>query len=131
MEGGHIISPSPLALGAVALNPGLSEQRSAHEISRSPELRRAAADRVEACERALAVSPPFLPVPEVSPPHFPLIMFMTPNRGAPAQRGAPASPVPLFGWAAATGPARAAAMGEASLGIGNPCITRRNFNLSR
>src|SRR5216683_8452400 len=32
-----LFSPSPLALGAVALNPGLSEQRSAYEISRSPE----------------------------------------------------------------------------------------------
>jgi len=59
-----------LALGAAGLNPGLSEQLFAHEISRSPELRRAAADRVEACERALAVSPPFLPAPAVSPPSF-------------------------------------------------------------
>jgi hypothetical protein len=56
-----------LALGAAGLNPGLSEQLFAHEISRSPELRRAAADRVEACERALAVSPSFSPSP--SAPH--------------------------------------------------------------
>ncbi len=65
-----LFSPSPLALGAVALNPGLSEQRSAYEISRSPELHRAAADRVEACERALAVWPPFLRALAVSPPSF-------------------------------------------------------------
>src|SRR6266550_439381 len=64
-----LFSPSP-SLGAVALNRGLSEQRSAYEISRSPELHRAAADRVEACERALAVWPPFLRALAVSPPPF-------------------------------------------------------------
>ena len=65
-----LFSPSPLAPGAVALNPGLSEQRSAYEISRSPELHRAAADWMEACERALAVWPPFLRARAVSPPSF-------------------------------------------------------------
>jgi hypothetical protein len=40
-----IPSPLPSALGAAALNPGLSEELFAHEISRSPELRRAAAVR--------------------------------------------------------------------------------------
>src|SRR5260370_37347987 len=48
-----ITSPLPSAFGVSGLNRGLSKQRSAHEISRSPELRRAAADRVGACERAL------------------------------------------------------------------------------
>ena len=52
-DSGHIISPLPSALGAAALNPGLSEQLFAHEISRSPELYRAVADALEACEPAL------------------------------------------------------------------------------
>src|SRR5260370_28272420 len=60
----------PSAFGVSGANPGLSEQRSAYEISRSPELHRAAADRVEACERALAVWPPFLRALAVSPPPF-------------------------------------------------------------
>src|SRR5437667_5263857 len=65
-----ITSPLPSAFGVSGLNRGLSKQRSAHEISRSPELRRAAADRVGACERALAVSLPFLRALAVSPPSF-------------------------------------------------------------
>src|SRR5207253_4813015 len=51
-----VISPSPLALCAIALIPGLSEQLFAHEISRFAALCRTAADRAEACERALVSS---------------------------------------------------------------------------
>src|ERR1700730_12992901 len=69
-----ITSPLPSALGAAALNPGLSEQLFAHEISRSPELRHAAADRVGVCERALTVWPLSLRALAVSPPPFSLLL---------------------------------------------------------
>src|SRR5260370_26233527 len=68
--GGHITSPSPSALAAVTLIPGLLEQLSAHEISRSAAPCRTGAGRAEAYERALVVSPPFLRALAVSPPSF-------------------------------------------------------------
>jgi hypothetical protein len=67
-----VISPSPLALCAIAPIPGPSEQLFAHGISRFPALCRSAAGRAEAYERALAVSPPFLPALAVSPHSFSL-----------------------------------------------------------
>jgi hypothetical protein len=66
-----VISPSPLALCVIALIPGLSEQLFAHEISRFAALCRTAADRAEACERALAAAPPFLRALAISPLSFP------------------------------------------------------------
>src|SRR6266852_5319914 len=98
-DSGHIISPLPSALGAAALNPGLSEQLFAHEISRSPELRRAAADRVGACERVLAVWPPSLRALAVSPPSFPfsfrsalLLKFRAEDAKKMARRRVPRCP---------------------------------------
>jgi hypothetical protein len=73
MEGSASLSfPSPSALGLLAANWGLLEQLSEHEISGFPELCCSGADPVEARERLLAVSPPFVPALAVSPRSFPL-----------------------------------------------------------
>jgi hypothetical protein len=70
-----VISPSPSAFYAPAPHPGLSNQLFAHESWRFPELWRAVAARVEACERALAVLRPVLRVLAVSPLSFPLRLY--------------------------------------------------------
>src|SRR6266702_6199266 len=51
-------------------NRGVAEQLSAPEISRSHEARCGGPAPMEACERSLIASPPFLPVLAVSPLSF-------------------------------------------------------------
>src|SRR5882762_7086380 len=70
--GAPVISASPSAFGVPTANLGVSDQLSAHEISRSPEARCGGPVLVEARERSLIASPTFLPVLAVSPPSFPL-----------------------------------------------------------
>src|SRR5882724_5160769 len=53
-------------------NRGVAEQLSAPEISRSPEARCGGPAPMEACERSLIASPPFLPALAVAPRSFPL-----------------------------------------------------------
>jgi hypothetical protein len=57
---------------ALSLREVFSERLFAHETYGSPELSYTAADLVEACERALAVSPPCLPALAGSQASFPI-----------------------------------------------------------
>jgi hypothetical protein len=62
--------PSPSAFGGSTAIRSIADQLSAREISRSPQTRCGGPAPLEACQRSLIASPPFLPVLSVSPPSF-------------------------------------------------------------
>jgi hypothetical protein len=76
--------------------PSPSAHRSAHGFSRFPVESRGAPDKVEACERLLIASPPFVPALPISPPSFSLRLPSVPD--APKRYIEPESLVADGGW---------------------------------